>query len=83
MSANHGHYGNEILLSRASTDKETAIRKCLKAVGRQCQKYDKDKLDQNTDSIVAQVMSSNKYAQSDEGLHVIAESQVVTLVVEI
>jgi len=70
-TANHGHYGNQILVTRISVDKEKAIRECLAEVIECAQDYDKKWVKKETEKIVDAVMKSNNYEQSDDGLRVV------------
>jgi RNA binding exosome subunit len=73
VTANHGYYGNAILCSRVSTDKEEAIHDCMDEVKRHTQPDEKNRLNDAGDEIVDKLMSANEYVQSDEGLRMVAE----------
>lgn len=73
VTANHGYYGNAILCSRVSTDKEEAIHDCLNEVKRHTQPDEKNRLNDAGDEIVDKLMNVNEYEQSDEGLRMVAE----------
>lgn len=73
VTANHGHYGNAILCSRVATDKEDAIQGCLNEVIRRTQPEEKNRLNNDGDKIVEQLMSRNEYVQCEDGLRMVAE----------
>ncbi len=83
VTANHGFYGNQILVSRVSTDKETAIKQCLSEIEACLQSSDKEWLRKETPKITQQLLAKSEYEQRDDGLRIIVNQNDLSLSVNV
>jgi hypothetical protein len=79
--ATHANYGNAILCSRMASNKEIAIKECLYAVKSDVQKDDKRFIDNEINTIIANLMEHNEYEQDEDGLRLVAELQTFKMTI--